>query len=536
MPRLFAGTINGKPVLKITKSNSDAPWVVANTAYNKFIFNSENDKLGYIKDPYLLACTAATYPGPPQAGAALYYDLDGSATTGSRTLVAQGNGGSNPPNYYPKYLVSRMYPGDFVPMFESRVRNRATGRVTGANSFLSWISGASPGQLPEVGLYIFSNFGGDLQKVIEIRDAGWWARPGNIHSRYGYGLGNWIACASGSQTYGTTTASVRAESDVISAFWDLPADPSAIPDNNITPVPGTKALMIRPDTFRLARGGHNAETASGRNMLIDSQRPATLIVMAGQSPVIPAGGSVTVGNSPVDLTANVIVDFMIKRDGQPFYLPGYVPTGLSRDRQFGFSYIVNQRSITLYNTSDDATVIRYLVTGVDLNGRSSGGSRVMFTGPGFGQIKIPGSSDTATRLGDILLDTRFPIVPIISQAYIPASQFTDASDGAAFGNVAKIINFPNDGFYPFVKYTTIFDNRIRPPYMAQLYYYAGGAAPAGEYDGRPTNQSSVCRVEDTFAKFHLSPGNPSTYNSTGGIVRDEPDPLGIRYYVFAIPI
>lgn len=535
MTQLFMGVKPGVgPVVKVLKYNGDDALTLANNAYDRYFFNSENQQLSYVFGNFSLAFSYSSFPST------------GVYNFGNYTIYCENSASIKRP--YKIGKINGIYPSrPFLPLPEVRAK-QSNGRFLGGLRQLSlWID-ETFSEVGEVSSYQFPTC---LMRVTAL----FAPAPINAFNWTGYCLnnmgvvpGDWIALAQRGVAGGTgftmnayenITASTP-ESRYIFNYWNLPADSSAMPTYSM--VPDLETLRMDEDEFVLTRPGYSVGGSAGRNQrIIDSDTSPALCVAAGVTPSIAPGSSyvITVSIPGITLSDTAVVDLMVKETGDYQFVPCHVPAGYVHDSAFNVSYLISGNNVIIYNEGTGAVTVTYVVFNSSETAPSTGGSLIMFRGndgtQDFIQIKKPGTSDPASRPGDILLDTRLPTIHILSEGWLPLSSFTDSAENVnGLGKVAKQVNFNGNGMIPFVKFCTVFPNHILAP-MCSLYYTYGSGADWGP----PSNQSALCRLQSDNAKFWLNPGNWSRL--TGGVssgvsqVFDGPDPLGIRYYILGIP-
>lgn len=532
MTQLFMGYKPGVgPVVKVLKYDGDDALTLANDAYGRYYFNSELQAISYTKAPWKVNLNAGAYvPGN-------WYDLGGDANNSLRSI------GWTNSRAWVMAFPQALFPGDaFIPIAEVRLPDPATGRIQAALRVRDWISKQTTNQhgvmtayqFPNVSMQmsVFATFG-DWRGRVEPRFS---TRAGQWATVYGPGLSGADGGYPGSLIWDPTPR------NVVTVWWDLPADSSPVPNPSLPPQSGQENVRLNSAGFIVTRPGNTVDGSSGRQRIIDSTRNPPLCLMAGETVSFAPGGSAFVAAPPgISLSEDCVVEVMARVTGAAQYVPAMIISGYTPDFDVALTYSVASNGVTFYNGGQAALTVRYAVFGVDFRPPSTGGNQIMRRANDgtrdYIQIKKPGTSDSAPLPNDILLDTRFPTLQIVSEGWLPLSAFNEAADSREMGNVAKTISFTNSGFRPYLKYTTVFPGCILPPMFAQIYHYPENS---GAYNHQPTNQSAIARVEDTYVKFHLSPGNPSTMTSPEAgawkLNFTYPDPLGIRYYIFAIPL
>lgn len=525
MVKLVMGSKQGVgQFVKVLKYNTDNALTLANDAYSRYVYNSENQAISYVFEPK--SWNFEYYGYPPQGvhniDSGKYY-LVRSYFTNQRDDVGV---------FAVKDEISPNT--SYVPIFESRFRNDNGWIIGGQRQFKS-IQGA-------VGVITASQFMSVWAKTLNFSTGqDWQTRFPSGLSFLGYG--KWVASCSnyaGSNAQVTIPKTVQIGTQTylntryVTAFWDLPADSSPLPVYNYTA--GLKGLIVSPTQAIMSRPGYTWQGSSGRSQRIfDSTQAPCLCVMSGDTPSIASGATVTI---PVPygytLSENAIVEMLPRNVSAEFYQPCLLQRG---DESVNATvwYKIDAGGLTIWNESQQTIIVRYMVFDADTRPNTTGGKKVLsrevYNGQEYIRLKKPGTSDTTTQPNDIIIDTRLPMVQIVKEGFIPTSSFssTGAEDTRWLGERQFTVNFTNDGFLPFVKYSLVFNDYILPPVQATR---------SGTSDRGPSNQSSMCRLGDNYAKFWINPGNWSRVNTSAPTssndIYDQPDPIGIRYYIFAI--
>ncbi|YBV97109.1 hypothetical protein M1D80_09495 [Phyllobacteriaceae bacterium JZ32] len=522
------------PVLQVVKNDADDYLNLSKTQWGKFLFNSEIQEISYVKEPWKTVLDPGAYPPGNN-----FLPAGTNASNCSRGIANMGI--SN--NYYNTFFAfpQTLFPGDFLPLGEMRIKDLSTGRIAGPARVRNWVIFQSNAQRGVMTAYQFPSA---LMQAVRTGPGDWHGRlPTGFESRVGQWFtlyGSNMNGSDGGRPFEILSGGDQTWKEVVTYWWDLPADQSAVPKPSGPVVPGQEQLRLNSSGLIMCRPGFTVDGSSGRQRIIDSTRNPPLCIMAGETGTIGASGGTTFIAAPpgISLSDDCVVELMARVPNWDLTVPSLLVTGYTPDHNGAVSYSVASNGVTFYNDGPESVIVRYVVFGVDFRPPSTGGNQVMRKANDgvrdYVQIKKPGSSDTAPLPNDILIDTRFPTLSMISEDFIPLSQFTETSNNQERGNVMKTITFQNDGFWPFVKYSVVFPGYILSPMFGQIYHY-----PSGDYNHRPTSQSALAQVEDTFVRFYLSPGNPSNFVSTSSTTSqlrwDYPDPLGIRYYIFAIP-
>lgn len=519
------------PVCKVMKYDTDDYLTVPNDAFERFYFNSENQNISYMKSPGArFGFNNMNYPTSNQWN---FYNFDGASNGVCLGYVgAFSTGIPNRQAWNCSFFIDRIFPGDFPPIFEAKIR-RTDGRYLGpafsinqqyqiGTQYRSVLARATSQQGP--------------QRPLALSQAN------NVYADYGYF--GWMGRVSnstvlypekGSQdwTFGINPSVVSTAGDLYYTFWDLPADQSPIPKPSTTPVAGQEVIRLNSQGFIIARPGFTVDNSVGRQRIIDSTRNPPFCIMAAEIGFIPAGGSVF-ASAPagVNLTDSMFVDIIAGIAGRDFVVPIFDRQLHETTEDVLITYAIQSNGVTFYNESSSVAIkMRYLVYCNDLSGASSGGVEVIRRIGNDIQIKKPGSSDTAPTFNDILLDTRFPSVQVLDEGYIPVDQFNEGPADAMYGEVAKTVPFNGSGMLIFPKIVGVFPDVLRQSYAA-LYRIPSGSGAYGI-----SNQSVVSVLGSNSLKIHLSPTQATGITRGGSSWNYDysfPAPLGARYYVLGV--
>lgn len=526
MTQLFIGyKPNVGPVLKCLKYDGDNPLTLANDAYDRYYFNSENQDLSYVFTALSFDFTYSNINNLPTS-----FDIGGTTTTAKISGRYTNYSTFKDVTFF--YRLNNIIPNmTYPPITEFRVKSLSDGRVIAGSheTFAEGTSGPVYYRLtnyhyfyPTLRVNSYSSstttqtrpltYNGQVINALNRIPIGSWASPVSALV-WNDGIGDTVLYPN---------------------WWDLPADNS--PMRSYSPSPsGTLMLEASPSRFILSRPGYSVDSTHPNSKIIDSNSAPALCIMNGERLNISNGGSVTIPAPPgITISERAVVDFIYRFVGNDYSVPALInsqSTGVRR-----VSYTVSSSSITIYNNSGTAIDIRYVVFNTDTAGTSSGGNQVLFRGNDgsmdFVQIKKPGTSDPASRPNDILFDTRFPTFQIIQQDYIDISSFSNSPSGeTSRGTKKRTIAFNNQGFIPYIKYSLVFPNCVSTPYFEAYSSGLSGVVPS--------NTSSVAFLTDNAVTFYASPGNWSTMSTdSNGRVQlgyNINDPIGIRYYIFGIP-
>ncbi len=552
------------PFVRIMVNDADDPHTTDPDEVEKFLFDSLKDVVGYVADivhytyPDLAAYVTAT--GSGSSGYSGYYLPPGSTSSNAEIYISgqnftpDGSGGYDNVTVY--WVPTRIYNFGFEPIIEIRTILPGSNGVQSPG--MQWVQNAEdPDDSSRKAGFFQGNNGYyvSLNLDVYISDAGQWAiqkyrAEQTFRFIVGPLLSNFVdvnpsgdtlvyKVATASRNYIDNPGALQLEYAV--TVWELPALNDAIGLPTGTPTPGQEVVKISPSIVRIARPGYDINTATGRQLILDSDRTPAKILWSGDV-TIPASSSASI-DFPFPITRATYLDFHVCQTGQPLIVPPYRLNASNQSDQLRVSISVNPslQRVTLTNPHSFSIRVVGMILGDDDSAPSTGGSKVMYSdndgSTDFVQIKRPGSTDTNPKLRDILLDTRFKYLPLIAEGYLPVASFTESEDDDRLGNKAKTVSFTNTGFTPFVKFTIVYsDGTYSHPIIRTLKTFGGMAS---SWINKPANMTGCCVVNSNNVKFHLATGNPSEFsiNDITGSLQTEynkPDPVGIRYYIFAI--
>lgn len=526
MVSLFMGWKPGfGPVVKVLRYDGDDPLTLANTAYDRYFFNSESQDLSYIFDKFYFSngFNVGIYPPGAYAPQGAAYVIEGQAIASARRGLDVLPSQFGDARYFSYYEMFSRFPelGGVIPIYEAklidqndRVKlldfNGADGNkqlftmCTLYNSVITEVTPVSGTTLEQSMNYdkINSNF----------NFSGWCGKITN----YAGPSRTYVGYASGAPVLRALTCQ-----------WELPANSAPLPFPNSDPISGQEVVRLSGSEFKIARRGQTVDTLNPRGLLINSNKAPNMCVMMGETPIIPAGGSYYFARTtPIDLHPLMFLDGIMRFDGMAYSIPPVDPSVSRSGREARFYYKIDKNGITFTNEGNYAIGCKFMVYATSIEQLTSGGSLVMRTLPdGNIQIKRPGSSDIAPNSNDILLDTRFPSVRIIKQDWLPISAFsTSLTLDPLFGTHAAIVPFQSSGMFIFPK---VIGNW--PKMMAQGYYRS--LRPGNVVQWRTSNYAMTTVLRENDMVIHLSPGAPTDVHADNGWQYTMPDPVGVRYYV-----
>ncbi|TPL30169.1 hypothetical protein [Mesorhizobium sp. B2-4-7] len=525
MPNLVQGRRGSIPFVKIMKSNLDDPLTVPNTDTGKFCFNSEIQNVGYVKDIFAVEIDDATYPS--SGGTALspnhYYDPPGSDKNTCQIRIDSYRGGAGGPvqqwYFFYEYFNAR-YGFTFFPLVEYRPTiNFSTNQFQGPYVDISGNDGSN-GQ-------IFSYIGSKSRTVL-ARDSGQSGPSGRNRPAI--------------SAYVSDPVGNPAVKRCLMTVFDLPIHSESIPNNATTPVSGQDVVKIAPGIARVALPGRTvADTNPLHYVLHEDRIPAK--IMAAGTVTVAANATVNI-TTRLPMTALTYMDFICKKTSEPaFWHPPFI--GSFTANANSFTYTMSGTTLSITSTCNFSIDIIYVVYADSGEVPTTGGSKILLkSNDGHGdyiQVKRPGSSDVASNLNDIMIDTRLVYLPILAEGFLNwTSDFPTVLSGSdLFKGVRKanvtvtnpdgLLLFPKVGaVYNLPAVATVFDEPSAV--WGEHSVFVNNPSWAGQASGYSTwaNMLSTTSV-DLFAANN----NPWTIQPGAAFYNSQLK--GIRYYIFGIP-
>lgn len=541
MTQLFIGVKpNVGPVVKVLRYDSDDALTLANDAYDRYYFNSENQKLAMVRDQNIQDINYWNHPGSVNGEVYLY---QGNQTTSKYVLMMRkvfSSSNQSSVNFYAR--AKNIFPDVNYPCMAEVRRVQGNGWITSAIRGLQWVFDGTGSDAREVGVYVSFQYANTWVKPIyEATNIDWRRR---FYQPVSFMGGDWVLVAAygvdgrdGNSPNVPYVDTGNPDLKFINAYWDAPADASPMPA--YTSQPDLEVFRANQDGVIMSRPGYSVDSSEGtRHRILDSTINLASVVMVGTRAGIAPGQTVEIpSNFPLPMAATSIAEMMIKESGEEQYVPPHILSGYAKDRRLEVQHKVNPYSLSIWNGGTHSIDVTYVVFNIDAEPKTTGGNEIIrkvnISGNEEIQIKKPNSSDDEPKVSDLLLDTRLPTMQIIDEGFIPTDQFTDDPEQLyLLGRRAKQINFNNNGFKPFVKFNLVFDDRIHPPIMSRAYNYMTSTGANGG-----SKFSSLARVRNNNVKFWINPGSWSSIRLYQGNILVEwfgPQPLGIRYYIFGV--
>lgn len=535
MPRLFIGWKSGVGgVVKIMANNTDNPLTTPNTDWWKFRFNSETAAIGYSEYIESQNFPAAGYNWAVDTS----YPYPATGTTKWRANTASFVGRNYlfmyvRPNaawpttdrayfpyvmqaassmYQPRYTFRRQnYPSSsdsFVLSSTacpaSRICNYWNGSSWSFAAVDPWYSNAvQTGAAAEARLWITGYVGQPYE-----------------NPPYTSGPYSDTAMFTGNpQTFAVYTVSLPVNNS---------AYPAVAPG---TPVAGQKMVRIDRTTAKMSKPGYDVDTATDNQLIFNSNKLPMKIIKTGVVN-IAAASTVTI---PMDraLAATTFIDYQTSRVPNAAWIP---PLPEDWSSEIWTMHKFSGNNLILWNRSPtEAVYVRYIVMAQDDLAPSTGTAKVFDANFATGNITLRRPGSAGTRFADTILDSDLTYLPIIANAYLPIGSAV-ASDDSKVGDRMWVINWTNAGnFTPYLMMRL--HVRLRSDNTQQMYMppFAKKLENASPYSA----STFIASLENTRARVYCRTAGPEDAYRTGGGTWNTPawdwEPIGLRYYIFAIP-
>lgn len=315
--------------------------------------------------------------------------------------------------------------------------------------------------------------------------------------------------------------------------WNLPATSQALPTPNPV-IPGLDAIKIN-EGLKIAKPGYDVNTATEAQLVLSSNKRATKIIAADDI-AIPVGMSEYLLKVPVPAGSICDIQFYT---GTEIYYPA--PPYLS---PVGADWRLQSDRIQFRNNGI-ACRARFLVIINDVNIPQTSGNnnvwrQIEINGENVVQFLRPGAGENPS-FSDIIIDSRWPALRILKEGYFSVAPG------------AQVTNIPiqTEGYFPFVKMMVTCAGRdLRAVGGVVVEKYDALVRPAtvsmAKFDGDNwfmTGDTTFAKVFPDRVEFNTFRGAVKYYiwyySDRTGFRLDTVYPdevLGIRYYIFGIPI
>lgn len=555
MSRLFIGIdSNGVPALKITRSSLDDPYSTPDSERSKFSYNSNDEDFADINEvvPLVSGSVGAgwsgytEYPNSPNA-VRVYYYPDGTDATTYEIAVVRGvvGGVEQMPGealYSSRYFENLRYSCPLLSDFSkdeisgkyANVQTLRSQSVVDGGYVITVTTHTQPGGPQSVRITDATSHVGSSYFAVEPANAS--VATGSKRTYLVY------QSTGGVPTIAVALRDVVAHvkgawggSNAIQAVWNLPGDNTAIDKApKITGTSGVKAIKINPSEFKIARQGYSADTATYEKLSFSAERRPAKVIAAGDV-AISANSTHTV-ECEIDLNDVVVVE-------QAMYVSTPVtfpfPYNLYIDDTWNFEYQVTGSTVVFYNDTNQTYRVRYLIIAADDAPRTSGSNKVFrqidVSGEKVFQVLRPGAADPPS-LADIIIDSRWPSIPILAEGYLDVQAAYLANPTAGYQTFT--VNFLNpSGLFPFIKFAVLRETGVSGKYVAcpPVVRKRVGPMSGGSDFSRLGGDTTYCTLpSNTQAVFHTFRGRIIELGSSQAVSDNHPT-VGLRYYIFGIP-
>ncbi|TPK18052.1 hypothetical protein [Mesorhizobium sp. B2-5-7] len=528
MPKLAIGRRGSVPFAKIMAVNTDDPQTTANTDTGKFYFNSEYQKVGYIRDIFIVEPDFTAYPPTgSNINPTEYYYPSGSGPTNCQILIQSFTASGVAFQRWCFFLeyFTAAYGFTFLPLVEMRPTiNFTTNQFKGPHVDIG-NSGNPNGNTSS-----YLSYDSLTNRVLNTGSNTTSGGPFNRPSIPAF------VSNSGS------SSSVRR---VLATVFDLPMHDETIPDNSLTPVSGQEVVRIdkvSPGIARVAMAGRTVTDVDASHYILHEDRIPAKVMATGTITVGALATAVITTRLP--LTELTYMDYLVKKSTESTYWsPPFIDNIFANANDF--SYTVSGSTVTIVSNSNFSMDIVYVIYADSGEAPTTGGKKILLKGnDGIGdyvQVKRPGSSDLGPNLNDIMLDTRLTYLPILAEGFLAwTTDFPTVISGSdLFKGVRKAtIAVPNpNGLLLFPKIGAIYNppsnhSAFNEPsaIWGQHRVFTNNATWAGKAAGYSTwaNPTSLTSVD-----LYASGNNPWTIQPSASFYDSQLK--GARYYIFGIP-
>ncbi|QKC99169.1 hypothetical protein EB231_34840 [Mesorhizobium sp. NZP2298] len=509
------------------KSNSDDPLTTPNTDTGKFYFNSEFQKVGYIRDIFVIEPDFTTYPPTgSNINPTEYFYPPGSNKNNCQILIQAFTVSGRQYqrwNYFLEYFAA-VYGYTFMPLVEMRqVINYTTNQFQGPHVDIS-NSGASNGNTAS-----YSSYDCETNRVIDTGSNG---GPSGRNRPAVF-------------AFVSSSNAAPAIRRVLATVFDLPMHDEAIPDNSAAPASGQEVVRfdkVSPGIARVALAGRTVtDSDAGHYILHEDRIPAK--VMATGTVTVGALATVVI-TTRLPLTELTYMDYLVKKSTESTYWsPPYIDNIFANANDF--SYTVSGSTVTIVSNCSQSMDIVYVIYADSGEAPTTGGKKIFLKGnDGIGdyvQVKRPGSSDLGPNLSDIMLDTRLTYLPILAEGFLTwTTDFPTVISGSdLFKGVRKAtITVPNpNGLLLFPKVGAIYN----PPGVLSAFDEPSALwgqhrvfTNNGTWQGQTSGYSTWANpTSSTSVDIYASGNNPWTIQPSASFWSSQLK--GARYYIFGVP-
>lgn len=536
---MFIGTINDKPTVRVSADDNVAPWDLSPTDYGITRVNTDIVEIGYAyhgRGPmYVNAADAFDVPNG-QLSTWINYPLGSSNAEREGMIFVERNGNQRQINAAAGPQIEATKP---VVIFRRIDRSSWTSNWTvisntggGFNKYMSYPNNLLSVVRDTEGMLV-------LRWPIYQQTNGPFMHVG-VAGRRIHNYGNFwrlLPWFDARQSAWFNLNQAPNNNMVVQRHLEteLPLDNSPYPAIVGSPVPDKTVMYVTNQRAAMAKPGFDLATASGDELIFDSDRAPIKVARTGFFTIAPSQQI----NIDIDypITPLAVVHDQISFSGNDLWIP---PRPNDATRAMDLEHRIVGQQLQYRNTSADTLDCRYVVF-------PAGEDKTVGTAPvweriagGHYQLRSPGTAGTAD--GDIIVDTRCAYLPIVKQGYIPKADLTlTSSNNSTLSTHMLDVTWENDGSWkPFVIAAMAYS------WDGKTYYQHFVSKRQRGDDIVYFHSTFMARVTDTSARFYFNP-NPNTGYSRpedkwdGLNVDDENFVLanqqaeGLRYYILAVP-
>ena len=543
MPRLFIGTdSNGTPALKITRDSANDPRTTPDSQRNKFAYNSNDTSMAYINDLLDTYVPHGTMPAgwttpvdisdPAGNAKVSYYPLGSDYMTCQAAARSYRPAAANSHNdrtvYKKSYLENIEYNCPMVSFFYTVWGNdnvfrhaKAIAHLNGDDGYV--VYGGNP---PSVGPYNATYDGYAILYGVPATGTDMYTYVQSPADDYTYP----------NDVFAVTMASAPNAVNDLGRMkllvWNLPGE--NVPINTkpaITGTSGVKSIKLSPTEFKVAREGYDVDTATADELVFAAEKRPAKILATGEVTITGSGGTF-IRECNIPLNNSIVVEHALFATDSAAHFPAYPLAGAD----WYMTYEAIGSTVKFTNNTPQDLKMRYMIIAHDDQPPTDGTNKVFrkFNDGSQDVIQIlrPGADDPP-NLADIVIDSRWPSVPILKEGYFDVTVGYD-------NFLSTTITYSNpDGLLVFVKFAVIRQIGTDDAYFSTAPYIrkVNRGTPVNDQGGDSTYCYQTGTTQITFHTFRGTVIN--AYDSGyGSPVTYEYDPnpvVGIRYYIFGVP-
>lgn len=287
----------------------------------------------------------------------------------------------------------------------------------------------------------------------------------------------------------------------------LPADNSPLPFAEATQVEGHRVISIDETAIKIARKGFDVRTATDDQLIIGGSS-ARMPVYVARRVSIANGQTINI-TLPSLVPTNAVVLMQWNIQGQARRLPSIWVGSTASGVQYEIRWKISGGVLTIQNLAPFSYDLVFMVTSTVLTDPQGGPAIRQGVDGGEKFISIVQAD------GTIGADSRSSYLPIIK---------TGVANANANGAGEAIVNFPDQGYIPFVWYSYHFLRNGYDAFMGPRYL-------TNRYNQQDciSNTATITSSKVKFESYAASPyllGSTKPYSTVAKY---------FRYYVFAIP-